>query len=45
MKEFVPLRAKTCKYLKDDNDESKKTKGTKICVIKRKLNLKNTKLV
>ena len=37
MKEFVALRAKTYSYLKDNNDEYKKAKGTEKCVIKRKL--------
>ena len=37
IKEFVGLRAKTYSYLKDNNDEDKKAKGTKKCVIKRKL--------
>ena len=37
MKEFVGLRAKSCSYLKDNNDEDENVKGTKICVIKRKL--------
>ena len=37
MKEFVGLRAKTYSYLRDNNDEDKKEKGTKKCVIKRKL--------
>ena len=37
MKKFVGLRAKTNCYLKDNNDEDKKAKGTKKCVIKRKL--------
>ena len=31
-KEFVGLRAKSCSYLKDDNDEDKKSKGSKKCV-------------
>ena len=31
------LRVKTYSYLKDNNDEDKKEKGTKRCVIKRKL--------
>ena len=35
MKKFVGLRAKTYVYLKDNNDEGKKTKCTKICVIKK----------
>ena len=34
MKEFVGLKAKTYNYLKDNNDEDKKAKGTKKCVIK-----------
>ena len=29
MKEFVGLRAKTCSYLEDNNDEVKKAKGIK----------------
>ena len=37
MKEFDVLRAKRYTYLKDNNDEDKKVKGTKKCVIKRKL--------
>ena len=37
MKESVGLRAKTYNYLKDNNDEDKKAKGTKKCAIKRKL--------
>ena len=37
MKEFVELRAKTYSYLKDNDDEYKRAKGTKKCVIKRKL--------
>ena len=35
MKEFVRLRAKTYSYLKDNNDEDKKAKGTKKCVKKK----------
>ena len=38
IKEFVGLRAKTCSYLKGNNDKDKKAKDTKKCVIKRKLN-------
>ena len=34
---FLALRPKTCSYLKDDGDENKKEKGTKKCVIKRKI--------
>ena len=37
MKEFVRLRTKTYSYLKDNNDEDKKAKGTKNCIIERKL--------
>ena len=34
IQEFVGLRAKTFSYLKDNNDEDKNAKGTKMCVIK-----------
>ena len=37
MKEFVALRAKTYSYLMNDDSEYKKAKGTKKCVIKRRL--------
>ena len=43
MKEFVALRAKTCAYLTDAEDEEEKSKGTKNCVIKRELMFKNYK--
>ena len=43
MTKFVGLRAKTFSYL-DDDSEDKKAKGTKNCVIKRKLTFKNSKL-
>ena len=43
MKEFVALRAKTYSYLKENNDEDKKTKGTKKCAIKRKLKFQDYK--
>ena len=43
MKEFIGLREKICNYLKDNNDEDKKAKGTKKCVIKRKLKFENYK--
>ena len=33
IKEFVRLRAKTYSYLKDNNNEDRKAKGTKNCVI------------
>ena len=35
MKKFVRLRAKTYRYLKANNDEDKKAKGTKKCIIKK----------
>ena len=38
MTEFVALRPKTYSYLTDDCEEDKKAKGTKKCVIKRRLN-------
>ena len=37
MKEFAALRVKLNSYLTDNNDEDKKAKGTKKCVMKRKL--------
>ena len=37
------LRAKTCSYLMDGGREDKKAKGTKKCVIKRKLKFENYK--
>ena len=40
---FVGLRSKTYSYLKDNNDEDKKTKGAKGCVVKRKLKFKDYK--
>ena len=43
MKEFVGLRAKTYSYLKDNNDEDKKAKSTKKCIIKRKLKFQDYK--
>ena len=43
MIEFVGLRAKTYSYLIDDSSEDKKAKGTKKCVIKRKLKFENYK--
>ena len=43
MKEFVGLRAKPYSYLKDNNDEDKKSKGTEKCVIKRKLKFQDYK--
>ena len=43
MIEFIGLRAKTYAYLMDDDSEHKKAKGTKKCVIKRGLMVKNYK--
>ena len=43
MIEFVGLRAKTYAYLMDDDSEHKKAKGTKKCIIKRRLMFKNYK--
>ena len=37
MKGFIGLRAETYSYLRDDGSEDKNVKGTKKCVIKRKL--------
>ena len=45
MNTFVELRAKTYSYLKDNNDEDKKAKGTKKCLIKRKLKFQDYKTV
>ena len=43
IREFVGLRPKTSSYLKDSNDESKKAKDTKKCILKRKLKFKDYK--
>ena len=43
MTEFVRLRPKTYAYLKDDDNEKKKAKGTKKCIIKRGLMFRNFK--
>ena len=43
MTKFVGLRAKTSSYLIDDGSEDKKAKGTKKCVIKRKIKFENYK--
>ena len=40
MIKFVGLRVKTSSYLIDDSSENKKVKGTKKCIIKRKLKFK-----
>ena len=42
-KELVGLRAKTCNYLKENSDEDKQPKGTKMYVIKRKLEFQDHK--
>ena len=34
MKQIVGLRTKTYSYLKENNDENKKVKGTKKCAIR-----------
>ena len=43
MTEFVALRPKTYSYLTDDDNSDKKTKGTKICVIKQRLKFNDDK--
>ena len=43
MKEFVGLKAKKYSYLKEKNDEDKKAKVTKMCVIKRKVKFQDYK--
>ena len=43
MTKFVGLRGKTYSYVIDDGSEDKKGKGTKKCVIKRKLEIENYK--
>ena len=43
MAKFAGLRAKTYTYLIDDGSEDKKAKGTKKCVIKRKVKFENYK--
>ena len=41
MKEFCAPRAKTYAYLKDDDSEEKKAKGTKKCIIKCRIRFKD----
>ena len=41
MIEFVGLRAETYAYLMDDDNEHKKAKGRKKCVIQKRLMFKN----
>ena len=43
MKKFVGLTAKAYSYLKDNNDEDEKVKGTKKCVIKSNLKFRDYK--
>ena len=43
MKEFCALRAKTYTYLMDDDNEKKKAKVIKKCIIKCRLMFKNYK--
>ena len=43
IKQFIELRAKTYSYLTGNNNEDKKAKGTKKCVIKRKLKFEDYK--
>ena len=43
MKEFLRWGAKTSSYLIDDCGDDKKAKGTKLCVIKRKLQFEDYK--
>ena len=43
MTKFVGFRAKTYSYLTNEGSEDKKAKGTKNCVIKRKLKLEYNK--
>ena len=40
-KEFCTLRAKTYAYLLDDDKDMKKAKGTKRCIVKRRLMFEN----
>ena len=43
MKGFAGLRVKTYSYLKENNNEDKKAKSAKECVIKRKLKFQDYK--
>ena len=43
MKEFCATRAKRYAYLMDDDSEKKKAKGTKKCIIKRRIKFKDYK--
>ena len=43
MKKIVEFIEKTCRYLNDNNDEDRKAKSTKTCVMKRKLKFEDCK--
>ena len=43
MIEFVTLRPNTYSYLIDYGSEHKRAKGTKMCIIKRKIKFKNSR--
>ena len=43
MTEFAAFRPKRSNYLKDDNDENKKARGTRKCVIKQKFQFEDYK--
>ena len=43
MKEFCALRAKTYTYLMEDDNEMKKAKGIKRCVVNRRVMFENYK--
>ena len=43
MKEFVALRAKTYSYLTSNNDEDKRAKSTKKCLIERRIKFEDYK--
>ena len=43
MKKIVEFIEKTCSYLNDNNDEDRKAKSTKTCVMKRKLKFEDCK--
>ena len=43
MKKIVEFIEKTCSYLNDNNDEDRKAKSTKTCIMKRKLKFEDCK--
>ena len=43
MKKIVEFIEKTCSYLNDNNDEDRKSKSTKTCIMKRKLKFEDCK--